>query len=110
MAGATDGTAGGMLFWPFTGEMELLLPCCGVEPPTATGGEPDAIGGEKVFVALAYERAVGWAEPAATGDVVPEVAEEAAFADCTVMFWVFAGEIALVISLLCGGWSSRCVV
>lgn len=63
MVGPMAGTAGWMGgFWPFTGETDGFLPCCGVcEPPTATGGAAlDAIGGDETFlVALAYERAVG---------------------------------------------------
>lgn len=57
MAGM-EGTAGVMPL-PFTGEAELLLPCCGA--PTAAGAPLDAIVGEEIFlVALAYElRAVG---------------------------------------------------
>ena len=52
------GTAGVMLL-PFTGDTELLLPCCGA--PTAGGAPLDAIVGDEIFlVALAYElRAVG---------------------------------------------------
>jgi len=63
VGGPTDGTAGWMGFFPFTGEIELPFPCCGcAEPPTATGGSVlDAIGGDEMgfLVALAYERAVG---------------------------------------------------
>lgn len=62
VGGPTTGTAGVMGPLPFTGEMELLLPCCGAGPPTATGGAVlDAIAGDETgfLVALAYERAVG---------------------------------------------------
>lgn len=63
MVGPMAGTAG---------EMEEVLPCWGLDPPTATGGAAlDAIGGDEIFlVALAYElRAVGCcADPAATLD------------------------------------------
>jgi len=63
MVGGPTGTAGWMGFFPFTGEMELLFPCCDCAgPPTATGGSVlDAIGGDEMgfLVALAYERAVG---------------------------------------------------
>jgi hypothetical protein len=55
------GTAGVMLL-PFTGETELLLPCCALcGAPTAGGAPLDAIVGDEIFlVALAYElRAVG---------------------------------------------------
>jgi hypothetical protein len=63
VGGPTDGTAGWMGFFPFTGEIELLFPCCDCAgPPTATGGSVlDAMGGDEMgfLVALAYERAVG---------------------------------------------------
>jgi len=109
MAGApTAGTAGGIAFLPFTGEIEVGLPCCtGAAPPTATGGVLDAIAGDWIcfFVALAYvERAVDCAGTAARGDVVPETDEEAAVADCTALMGLEADEIVLVIrALVCGG-------
>jgi hypothetical protein len=65
-AGPMVGTAGWMGGFPFTGETEELLPCCGCcGTPTATGGAaPDeATGGDETcLVALAYERAAFWDE------------------------------------------------
>lgn len=53
----TTGTAGWMGFFPFTGEMELLLPCCCdcARPPTLLDTTAGPVGG-CFFVALAYER------------------------------------------------------
>lgn len=101
----TAGTAGGTTFFPFTGDMEFAFPCCGAEPPTATGGVLEAIAGDWIcfFVALAYvERAVGCAGTAARGDVVPEADDEAAVADCATLMGLEAGWIVLVIRAFVG--------
>lgn len=83
MAGATEGTAGGMGLLPFTGEAEDV-PCCAecCEPPPAAGwGALEATTGGPpcLFVAFAYDLAVGCAGTAFEGDVVPEAEVEAAF-------------------------------
>jgi hypothetical protein len=111
MAGwPTAGTAGWMGFWflPFTGEIELFLPWCAFwEPPTATGGAAlDAIGGDCIFlVALAYDRAAGGAEPAATLDDDPVVG--AVVAEALWLAAVFVGFGALEMEALIrklAGW------
>jgi len=99
LGGATAGTAGRIFCLPFTGDIELLFPCCvGAEPPTATGGLLDAIGGgENVFlVALAYDRAAG-CDPGPEGDVVPEADDEATGADWAALAGFEAGWIVLLI-------------
>lgn len=59
----------------------------------------DAIGGDETgfLVALAYERAVGGAEPAARVDVVPGAIEDAAFAVWTALMGLCADEIEALI-------------
>lgn len=100
IAGATDGTAGGIDgLPPFTGETEFDLPCCWT-PPTATAGELEATtGGPCLFVAFAYDVAAGCACTAlGRGDAVPDAEAGAAlFRDCSAAFMGLGAEETVLV-------------